>query len=172
MVKLPAPYPPDNAGEIDFFRLNWCMCQLQRYKKHSGLCFSPATGSPLPEGRCSYAPLTRSLARRVRRSAGGPWRGCPWRAASGRRGARVLAGKGSSAHTAWPARRGARRRCRTGRRDAARRARLGRNTPGRASGGVAFYAFWGAGPVEPRSTSVACSSRLLMGTPFIRLDRA
>ena len=39
-------------------------------------------------------------------------------------------------------------------------------------GGVAFYAFWGAGPVEPRSTSVACSSRLLMGTPFIRLDRA
>ena len=56
--------------------------------------------------------------------------------------------------------------------DAARRARLGRNTPGRASGGVAFYAFWGAGPVEPRSTSVACSSRLLMGTPFIRLDRA
>ena len=56
--------------------------------------------------------------------------------------------------------------------DAARRARLGSNAPGRASGGVAFYAFWGAGPVEPRSTSVACSSRLLMGTPFIRLDRA
>lgn len=52
----------------------------------------------------------------ARRSAGGSWRGCPWCAASGRRGARVLAGKGSSAHTAWPARRGARRRCRTGRR--------------------------------------------------------
>ena len=44
--------------------------------------------------------------------------------------------------------------------------------PDARPGALRFYAFWSAGPVEPRSTSVACSSRLLMGTPFIRLDRA